>query len=941
VSRTALFVLAASLACSPRPKPPQHDSQPVSGPPATGTAPTQDTADAWAEHSRRAAERGALDLAAAHLGRAFAREPTPERLSTYIDALVADGETRRARAVLERARDGARDPAQRQQFAARLAAIPPPGERSIAPTAATGPLRAAYEAEAAGRPDAPAQLLAALSGDADPYHLDRAAELLHARGEHVDAARLWSRARVRLHESGATVQVIPVDGWYVVGAAWVGDSLAMLRNYGPLTPLAGGPAGALELWPARAADRPTRRFTFPQKSRHFAISADGATLARDDDGSLVLQDMLTGTEQARIPIGRRINALAVDGAGADMHVLVGAESEAILYGATGEEKGRWSLAGTTPTITRVYTGEGTYHDNILEDSPTWPVTLAIAPGARLLAIGGSDSRLRLVDRDRDRVRELAFKWPYVERRYMGGNPDLNLPLALRFRDGGRELVAIHTHGDLLIWDARKATLRRRIAGDCTTAEAETYANRYTGPGQPRQPIGPEDRAACGRAHVAAISPDGNTLAAGGSLSGARVRDVSTGDPIALMVGSDLPDMYMSLGTSGALALVDLYGARAQWRPGLAEPEPIAPPAASSPIEPTITPDGRFLVFAIDHRRTVAWDLRERRPLAFAADERLVALADDGRHAAVLARGNLEVRDLAARTTVHSLPIKAHPMSVRAQFSRGHVLLDSDDGTGRAPLLLDLATGKTRPLPAALADRELTLSADGRWLAAALRSADLQIWRTDPGELARTLGKDTSHLAFARDGSFVAWIRHDDRSQRHVTLGTSSLNDPGGSAELGADGWPSAIAVTPDGADVLALLEDKIVRWHLADRTSRVVADNWLIGGRRLVPAADGKTIFVLAFDRVDIRRNDESLTLLAHLYPLRTGGWLAHSRAGGLDGSDDAVDHLLARVAGQGGEFVADGRLVWDALHTDDLLARSLAGDDAPPPLALPAPPPP
>jgi hypothetical protein len=173
----------------------------------------------------------------------------------------------------------------------------------------------------------------------------------------------------------------------------------------------------------------------------------------------------------------------------------------------------------------------------------------------------------------------------------------------------------------------------------------------------------------------------------------------------------------------------------------------------------------------------------------------------------------------------------------------------------------------------------------------------------------------------------------------VTLGMSPLAKSGGAAELPADGWPVDIAVTPDGADVLALLEGKLVRWHLADRTSRVVADNWLIGGRRLVPAADGRTILVIGFDRVDIRRNDETLTVLAHLYPLRTGGWLAHARAGGLDGSDDAIDHLIARVAGGGGEFVAGGRLVWDALHTDDVLARSLAGDDAPPPIALPAPP--
>lgn len=929
VSRT-LIVLAAALACSPRPKPPQPDLQPAPEAPAPITAPA-DAAETWVQRAQQAAARGVLDLAAAHLGRAFDRDPTPERLWAHVDALVDSGQFRRARAVLERPDH---DPALREQIAARLATIPPPADRSITPTPATGPLRAAYEAEAAGRSDAATQFLAALAGDADPYHLARAAELLH--GE--PALALWSRARVRLHESGATFQPTPVDTWHVMGAVSVGDSLAVLRYLGPLTPLAGRPAGALELWPAGAADRPSRRFVFPRPAHHFAFSADGATFVRDDESEIVLQDMLSGTEQARFAAGgERIFALAADGTGADLHVLVGVDSGATLFGPAGEQRGRWTLAGTTPTITRVYTGEGTYHDNILRDSATWPVALAIAPGARLLAIGGSDSKLRLVDRDRDQVRELAFDWPYLERRHMGGNPDLNLPLALRFRAGAGELVAVHTHGDLLIWDTRTAKLRRRLDGDCTTAEADVHANRYTSPGQPRQRVGPDERKACGRAVVAAISPDGSTVAAGGGLSGVRVRDVSTGAPIALMIGSDLLDRYMSFGTSGELALVDLYGARARWRPGLAAAERIAGPAASSPIIPDLTPDGRFLVFGIDHKRSVAWDLRARRTIDLAADERLVALAGDGRHAAVLARGNLEVRDFAARTTLHAHPTAAHPLNVRALFSSGHVLLDTDEGTGRNLLLVDRATGTARPLPGALADRALTLSHDGRWLAAA--GADLQIWRTDTGVLARTFGKDIRQIAFARDGSLIAWIRHDDHSQPRVILGTTPLNAATGGAELPADGWPTHIAVTPDGADVLALLEGKLVRWHLADRSSRVVTDNWLIGARGLVPAADGKTIFVICFDRVDIRRNDESLTVLAHLYALRTGGWLAHSSAGALDGSPDALDHLIARVTGGGGEFVAGGRLVWDALHADDVLARSLAGDDAPPPLALPAPP--
>ncbi|MFY0531738.1 hypothetical protein [Nannocystis pusilla] len=54
-----------------------------------------------------------------------------------------------------------------------------------------------------------------------------------------------------------------------------------------------------------------------------------------------------------------------------------------------------------------------------------------------------------------------------------------------------------------------------------------------------------------------------------------------------------------------------------------------------------------------------------------------------------------------------------------------------------------------------------------------------------------------------------------------------------------------------------------------------------------------------------------------------------------MDGSDDAPDHLIARVREAGQEFVAPGRLAWDGLQVTGLVARALAGDDPAPPLRL------
>ncbi|MCY0985745.1 hypothetical protein OV203_01295 [Nannocystis sp. ILAH1] len=932
-SITPALLLAFATCSRPAAPPdePTQDARPVAG---ASEGEGCDSVECWREQAAQAERIGALDVAAAHRERVFALVPDRPSLSAWVEPLIDQGALQAARTALtagraEAARQGESDWV--AAIDARIASLP----KEPSDAAAVRELSEIFARESAaiGEPiEAPVRV--------GPAELAHAGELQWRRGDEVGARRTWARARTLLRERGAAVEAVAVETWFTSQVLWRGERLALLRRYTPVFEYSASQAGALDLVAAEPGTPLLRRLRFNRPAEVAAFSADGRTLVRDEAGELVFQDMSSGTVFRRVaaqPDGPA-HALAVVGSGDAMRVLAAHGDETVLWDAAGAPLQRFRLDGTTPTIMRVYrAGQGTRHDNILRDSPTWPVSLALTADGSRVAIGGSDGKVRLFGRGGGEPRELAFAWKYVEHRHMGGNPDLNSPLALRFSPDGAQLVAVHKHGDILVWDVRSGALRKHVRPTCSVEEARRVVNRWAEPGEPQREATAEERESCERAAAAALSPD-VTLAVTG-MDGVRLRDARTGAPIALHLDSELPDQYFAVSSSGAVATADIYGAVHRIEPK-GPPQALALKRRTTPVRPWISSDGRvFAQFAIGDP-VVAWDLVARRRLELVADDRhqVLALSPTASHVAVHTGEAIELRQVGSHQAIARVPARASSFDGKVQFSRtsGHVLVDIEDGQGGRKIeRIELPAGTRHPLRLDAPGR-LQLSPDGRWIAGWRQDAPLKIVRAAGGEVVASLDDKVERVAFAADGSFVAWLVQPDGTMEGVRVRARWLDGPGpeDTHELALGAWGTWLAVA--GEEVLVLRHDAaLTRWRPRTGAREDLKRDALAGSLEVAVADDGKHLFLSGYGRVLVHDNDAALTSRLTVASLLSGGWLAVGGAGAMDGSEDAPDHLIARVRGAGEEFVAPGRLAWDGLHVAGLVARALAGDDPAPPLRL------
>lgn len=935
-----LALAALLLACKPTAAPPTQASEPESTAPAPAPAAPLACGDAtcWLTAATTAEVAGQIDVASALRGRAFTVDSTPARLLAWIADLRTTGQLRRAQVVLAQARLAAHarnDTALIAAIDGQLATLPPTSP-SATPTAAplSPALREAHAlAFAGGVKPAALGFQALLRGDTRPALLADVADLIGDLAPHDAELQAWTRglrarARVLLYEQGATRELLPVETWMVRGAAWHGDRLVLLRNVGVL----GTPGLRLGLITIAAPepDAPQRRLFAPEPADALALTSDGAALIRGEGSNVVVQQLASGESSPPIAAGERTSRLLALGTGEALRTLGIVERSAVLWDAAGRRELALQLDGTTPTITRAYTGEGAYHHNFLHDSPTWPVSLAVNGDASLIAVGGSDSRVFVFDGAGRRKHVLKFSWDYVEHRDMGGNPDLNQPIALHLA-GPHELLAIHNHGDLIRWDLRTGKSIKHFPRGCDDAEATTLANRFKDPGAPPQTPTAELRQSCGAAVAAAFSADGSMVATAG-VPGVRVRDTGSGAGVAMLVEPDLPDDMLAFAADGALAMVNLYGAVATWRRGEAVQRRV-PPRPSGPVNPTLARDGGTLYFREGPHEHL-WDLhaRQRLPLKLASDERVLAVAADGRRVVVRTGAGVELRATATGARSYHAAV-ATGVRVSAQFTpSAHVLLDIQ-GDPRGLLLVD-PQGRGRPLAIAADGYTMQLSDDGRLLAGNDYRSPAKVWRTDTDALAQTLDANTRYLSLARDSSAVAWLEQPDPRSPRTRAHLRRIAGAADEQTLDLDGWPAAIALSHDAAEVMIVIEGgRLWRWRPDGDERRRTEERELYFVDRVDTSDDGRLLLLGGYGHVDIRRNDEKLTPLATVHALVDGGWLAISRSGAVDGSPDAVASLVTRVTRGDQIRIFAGELGWDAAHVDGLVTRALLGEDVAPPV--------
>jgi hypothetical protein len=581
----------------------------------------------WQGRAEHARALGIDDVAAALLGRAYAVDPSAPRLEAYLDALVAAGRLRRARAVL----DTPEAAALLDLTAYRERVGPARPDRPVAPTRAQPWIRAAMDA------DDPHALVQALEHSDEPKFWADLGGAWRRRGEAVLARRSWSRARALVDERGATMRLEPVAPWPTRAVTWLDDRLVLVRDPRPSGRGAMAIGTVLEAWRRHdGLSAPGRRVYLPPTTEHvFASSVDGSTVVQVDAGGVSLHDAITGVRLRSMKVdGEHVDALAIAGEGDRHYVLVASGSGTTLLGPDGEVLETFTLEGTTPTITRVYrAGDGTRHGNILQDSRSWATALAVSDDARWVAIGGSDSKTRLFDRRTGRERMLAYAWTYHERRQHGANPDQNAPLALRFVDDDRSLVALYSRGDVITWRTSDGKKLAHAPGRCSAQEVRELW-LYDAPGTSIEGPISEARAACGMARHGALSLDGRLAVTSGALDwGIRIRSVD-GTPMAAIVDEQLPEEQLAFGSGRRLALANVYGATRVWTPEEGMVRVAEGPVETGPIRPQLSDDGRHLRFMVQ-REPVVWDLFERSPADPAVDlwqarERDVRGSPDGR-----------------------------------------------------------------------------------------------------------------------------------------------------------------------------------------------------------------------------------------------------------------------------------------------------------------------
>jgi WD40 repeat protein len=590
-----------------------------------------------------------------------------------------------------------------------------------------------------------------------------------------------------------------------------------------------------------------------------------------------------------------------------------------LWDDDGHVQAQYGVAGRTPSEVRVYPGHGgRLHDTLATEVPSLPVSVASTPD--VLAAGSSDGAVWVWRRTEGAPRTLAHWKPArtVE------EVSAHMPLALAFEAAGKELLVAYGDGTLVRWDVGAQRELFVAGGACKGLKlsAENHEN---------------DGARCARTLRAAFSPDHSRVLLVGSLS-TRVRS-RDGEPISVL----------PVGTSPAASLSGQVG----FEDGA----------------------GRHVWVGNNDEPLGFWDTSTGKKLSSLAQGgvsgSLYALSGDGRYVVTRAApppfgsGRLRVWDSALRTEVAAaVPSDAREVTLAAKSATLLFL------PAQSPVvtLVDLADGKPATIFAAPGEGQFFLSPDARRAVSVGDDGKALIVRDLPqgrrlielGGRALDIGVDReARHAVTRTSADV--IRVHDLDDGRCLLEIAAPRDsrtelalsPAGKKFVYRDGPGNFVTVSVEDGKARPLLtreqklkvaaakfltEDELllVGSEYPYSIHRLARDGTLqrteLSPNRCAHIAAASSSVAAVYDCAGVYEDMVHLlradgTLLATVYATSGGdGWIAQSRDGAIDGSDEGRSALLTDVGGRPASAFSSF-MGWDRFEVRRLLERAARGE--------------